>query len=77
VKKVISRPLLSGFLLGLFFDPENRSDMFLRNVGDFKWTTRRYIPEDRPLSNHGCEDLKSYKLRKCLQKGVTEQQFLM
>jgi hypothetical protein len=24
---------LLGFLLGLFFDPEDGSDMFLRNVG--------------------------------------------
>jgi hypothetical protein len=24
--------LLTGFLLGLFFDPEDGSDMFLRNV---------------------------------------------
>jgi hypothetical protein len=28
---------------------------------DFYWTTRRYIPEDRALYNHVCENLKSYK----------------
>jgi hypothetical protein len=27
---------------------------------DFHRTTRRYIPEDRTLYNHGCENLKSY-----------------
>jgi hypothetical protein len=27
---------------------------------DFQRTTRRYIPEDRPLHNHCCECLKSY-----------------
>jgi hypothetical protein len=26
----------------------------------FKRTTRRYIPEDRTLHNHGCENLRSY-----------------
>jgi hypothetical protein len=24
---------LAGFLLGLFFDPDDESDMFLRNIG--------------------------------------------
>jgi hypothetical protein len=28
---------------------------------DFHRTTRRYIPEDRTLHKHGCENLKSYK----------------
>jgi hypothetical protein len=27
---------------------------------DFQRTTRRYIPEDRTLHNHRCENLKSY-----------------
>jgi hypothetical protein len=27
---------------------------------DFEWTTQRYIPEDRTLHNHCCENLKSY-----------------
>jgi hypothetical protein len=35
----------AGFLLGLFFDPEDGGDMFLQNIGN----TRRYIPEDRTL----------------------------
>jgi hypothetical protein len=34
-------------------------DMFLRNV-DFQRTTRRYIPEDSPLHNYRCENLKSF-----------------
>jgi hypothetical protein len=25
-----------------------------------QWTTRRHIPEDDTLHNHGCENLKSY-----------------
>jgi hypothetical protein len=28
---------------------------------DFQWTTRRYIPEDRSLHNHHCDNLRSYK----------------
>jgi hypothetical protein len=28
-----SIPFLAGFLLGLFFDPEDGGDMFLRNGG--------------------------------------------
>jgi hypothetical protein len=27
---------------------------------DFQQTTRRYVPEDRTLRNHRCENLKSY-----------------
>jgi hypothetical protein len=27
---------------------------------DFQHATRRYIPEDRTLHNHRCENLKSY-----------------
>jgi hypothetical protein len=29
---------------------------------DFQRTTRRYIPEDRGLRNHRCDDLKSYNI---------------
>jgi hypothetical protein len=29
---------------------------------DFRWTARRYIPEDTTLHNHRCENLKSYIL---------------
>jgi hypothetical protein len=33
---------------------------------DFQRTTRRYIPEDRTLHNHWCENLKSYYIWNCL-----------
>jgi hypothetical protein len=29
---------------------------------DFQRTTHRYIPEDRTLRSHSCENLRSYKL---------------
>jgi hypothetical protein len=35
---------------------------------DFQRTTRRYIPEDRTLHNHRCENLKSYINLKSLWK---------
>jgi hypothetical protein len=37
------------FLPGLFFDPEDEGDIFLRNVGWLQQTIRRYIPEDRTM----------------------------
>jgi hypothetical protein len=33
MKAVANKCFQAGFLLGLFFDPEDRSDMFLRNIG--------------------------------------------
>jgi hypothetical protein len=33
----------------LFFDPEDGSNMFIRNVSHFKRTTRCYMTEDRTL----------------------------
>jgi hypothetical protein len=39
----------AGFLLGLFFHPEDRGDISLRNVGRRRRTTWHYIPEDCPL----------------------------
>jgi hypothetical protein len=46
--------LYDGFLLGLLFDPEDGSDILL---ADFHWTTLYYIPEDRTLLSHSCENL--------------------
>jgi hypothetical protein len=40
-----------------FFNPEDRSDIFLWNVVEFQLTTLCYIPEDRTLHNHRCENL--------------------
>jgi hypothetical protein len=45
-----------------FFDPEDGSYMFLRNVGCFQRTKRGVIPQDSTLHNHRCENLKSYIL---------------
>jgi hypothetical protein len=36
----------SGFLLGLFFDPEDGGDIFLLNLRWLSATTQRYIAED-------------------------------
>jgi hypothetical protein len=37
----------TGFLLDLFFEPEDGGDVFVRNVVHIQRTTRRFIPEDR------------------------------
>jgi hypothetical protein len=49
----------AGYLRGLFFDPEDGGDIFLRDV-DRLQTDYIYIPKDRPLHNHKCENLESY-----------------
>jgi hypothetical protein len=38
--------LLAGYLFGLLSNPEDGSNMFLRNVFELLRTTRRYISED-------------------------------
>jgi hypothetical protein len=39
--------------------PED-GDMFDETSVNFQLTTRRYIPDDGPLHNHRCENLRSY-----------------
>jgi hypothetical protein len=43
----------ADFLIGLFLDPEDGIEMFLRNVGCQR-TTHRYIPEQRTISCLPC-----------------------
>jgi hypothetical protein len=37
---------------------------------NFQWTTQRYIPEDRTLHNHCCENLKSYFWNRVFQTNL-------
>jgi hypothetical protein len=41
--------LLTGYLLGLPFNDEDRDYTFLRNVGEFYWTAWLHIPEDSSI----------------------------
>jgi hypothetical protein len=55
-------PEYSLFLAGLslaYFDLEDGMHTFLRNVVNFYWTSRRYIPDDRTLHYHWRENVKS------------------
>jgi hypothetical protein len=54
--------LYAGFLLDSLFDPEDRGDMFLRNVGSFSTGYTTLYPRDITIHNHRCENLKSYRL---------------
>jgi hypothetical protein len=44
----------ASILLGLFFEPKNGGDMFLRNVGWISYDCKALY------HNHSCENLKSY-----------------
>jgi hypothetical protein len=46
----------AGFLLVLFFDPEDGGEMSVV----FQRTARSYIPEDGTLHNHRCENFRFY-----------------
>jgi hypothetical protein len=53
--------LQAGFLLGLFFGLWRwRRYVPPKRRLNFKRTTRCYIPDDRTLHNHRCENLRSY-----------------
>jgi hypothetical protein len=58
-KQEISRRVLVGFLLGLFFDPKMEATSSSEMSVEFQHTTRRYILEDRTLHNHRCKNLRS------------------
>jgi hypothetical protein len=45
-----------NFTLALFFESEDRGDMFLRNVRCISMDCTVYVPEDRTLHNHGCQE---------------------
>jgi hypothetical protein len=50
----------AGFLLGLFFHPEDGGNMFFQNVSWLPTDYTACIAEDRTFLNHRCENLKSY-----------------
>jgi hypothetical protein len=43
----------------------------IETPADFQRTTRHYIPEDRTLNDHSCENLKSYNSKSTLDDGTT------
>jgi hypothetical protein len=51
------------FLLGLFFDPEDGDDMFLRNVCYYRFNGLHCVIS----KNHRCENPKSYIFAICLK----------
>jgi hypothetical protein len=48
----------AGFMLGLFFDPENGGACCSETSVSLQRSTWRYIPEDRTLHNHRCENVQ-------------------
>jgi hypothetical protein len=68
----------SGFLLGLFFDPEHEGDMFLRNVG---WLSTDYTvlyPRTQNSLQRSCHFVDPYcwQETKCPQETIHNVQFL-
>jgi hypothetical protein len=55
----------AAFSFGLIFDPKDDGDISYEIPVDFQRITRRYIPEDRTLHNHRCENPISYKVVGC------------
>jgi hypothetical protein len=53
-----------GFLLGLFFDPEEGSDIFLRNVGRLSTDYTALYPVTEIFLTTALRNSKSYKERK-------------
>jgi hypothetical protein len=52
----------AGNKLCLLCNPADGDDVFLRQI------TRRYIPKDRTLDNHRCENLRSYVFKTNLKE---------
>lgn len=55
--------LLSGYLLCLFFTPEDRGSKFFSEPSVNYRTLWCFIPEDNTINCHGCENLTAYKCR--------------
>jgi hypothetical protein len=51
----------AGFLLGLYFEPEMEAIYSSERSVVLQRPTKLYIPEDKSLHNHRCDNLKSYK----------------
>jgi hypothetical protein len=62
----------TGFLLGLFHDPEDGATYSYETLTEFQCSIQRYIPEVRILHNHHCENLRS--VRHVLEKGKSLQE---